>query len=82
LVHHCTKGATHHGEFELTLLEDILLEDLIGFGLIALLGFLPLTIIHLADRRPKLRLPRRASLSMIKASLLALLADWASTIHL
>ena len=56
------------------------MEDLIGFGLIALLGFLPLTIIHLADRRPKLRLPRKVSLGMIKASLLTLLADWVSTI--
>jgi phosphatidylglycerophosphate synthase len=43
---------TQHGELQLTLLDTF---ELI---LVAVLGFLPLIIIHWADRRPLLRLKR------------------------
>lgn len=52
--------------------------------LIGILGFMPLTVIHIADRRPQVRLslPRQAALrlSIIKTSLLVVLTDWALTL--
>jgi len=38
------------------------LVQVLEFVLVAVLGFMPLTVIHWADRRPLLRLPLRARL--------------------
>ncbi len=42
----------HHGELAL---EELELLDLVEFLLVTLLGFMPLIIIHWADRRPQFR---------------------------
>jgi hypothetical protein len=66
-----------HGE----LLQLIPVVDVAEFLLVAVLGFMPLIVIHWADRRPHIRLsaPKRASMrfGILKASLLVMLTDWA-----
>jgi hypothetical protein len=44
-----------HGEFALEQLEIL---DLVEFVLVTLLGFMPLIVIHWADRRPQFRVLR------------------------
>jgi hypothetical protein len=65
----------------LLIVEDTL--EIIEFLLVGLLGFMPLFIIHWADRHPRLRLPRfglpmRRLITMAKAGLLVMLAHWTS----
>ena len=58
--------------------------DIIEFAefiLVGLLGFMPLIIIHWADRRPRVRLPRMGksvwhTAGAIKTSLLIVIANW------
>jgi hypothetical protein len=68
------KGVFQNGEYQLI--------DLIGIILVALLGFLPLIVIHIVHRPVRMSLPRRAvwRLSAIKTSLLVTLTDWISSI--
>ena len=59
--------------------------DIGGFFLVAMLGFLPLFIVHWADRQPqKKTLPHRTwhILGALKALLFAEWLDWLSTIRL
>jgi hypothetical protein len=71
-----------HGELQLTHLLDI-----VEFVLVAVLGFMPLIVIHWADRRPRFSLPRpkrrlwRLAVTT-KTSLLLLLTDWSLTISI
>ncbi len=60
--------------------------DLVEFLLVGVLGFMPLIIIHWADRRPRVRLPRPRRLGRgawrmavaAKTGLLLLFAEWAN----
>jgi hypothetical protein len=72
----------NHGELQLTHLLDI-----VEFALVAVLGFMPLIVIHWADRRPRLGLPRpKRRLWQLavtaKTSLLLLLTDWSLMISI
>jgi hypothetical protein len=70
--------SNHHGELHLTVLDSI------GLVLVAVLGFLPLMIVHLTAERPGGRMSHLNQvllrLGIIKCSLLVLLTDWASRI--
>ncbi|MBN1678841.1 MAG: hypothetical protein JW966_01025 [Anaerolineae bacterium] len=54
-------------------------RDHLEFVLVAVLGFLPLLIVHYADRRPRLRLPhvKIKKTTIIKSRLLVTLTNWA-----
>jgi hypothetical protein len=70
------------------------LLDLIEFGMIMFLGFMPLIVIHWAYRRPKMDIRRSASrfgrhaarVTQIaltaKTSLVLVLTDWFMTIYI
>lgn len=67
-----------YGEFDLNLVLDV-----VALLLVALLGFMPLIVIHWASHDPRLRVMRPRHLSrlvqsvaIIKTSLLILLTDW------
>ncbi|NLX11858.1 MAG: hypothetical protein GXY36_19600 [Chloroflexi bacterium] len=65
------------------LVAGVPLVEALEFLLIGLLGFMPLILIHIADRKPRIR-PPRLSLphlsGVTKTSFLIVLADW--TFHL
>ena len=78
------KGAVSHGELLIIDLTDII--DLVEFLLVAVLGFMPLIIIHWADRRPHVYLPHlprwgrgawRLAVAA-KTGLLLLFVEWAN----
>lgn len=68
--HTLEKEKTNHGELQ---------RDHLEFVLVAVLGFLPLLIVHYADRRPRLRLPhvKIKKTTIIKSRLLVTLTNWA-----
>lgn len=68
-INAATKGEKHHGELLLNGSE---------FVLVALLGFMPLMVVHYADQRPQVRLPRRTLRSVVaaKAAVLVGVTNW------
>lgn len=75
----------HHGE----LLIDLLVVDAVEFIVMACLGFMPLGVIHWADKRRKFRRetlagPRRAVVPLValKASLFVMLTNWSANLPL
>ncbi len=78
--HTAEKGERSHGELLLNYG-----TDMAGFLLVAMLGFLPLFIVHWADRRPQEEpWPRRTwhILGTLKALLVVEWADWLSALRL
>lgn len=65
----------HHGE---------LLLNLVEFSLVAVLGFMPLIVIHWADRRPTMRLPQKrwGSIAATRTAMLIGMTDWFMSIVL
>lgn len=55
-----------------------LLLNLAQFVCVAVLGFLPLIVVHWADRRPRLRFLRTPlqALAAFKTALMVVLAEW------
>lgn len=77
-----TKGKLNNGEL---LLNHVV--ELIEFGLVALLGLMPLIVIHFTYRRPTRDKPRLSQrvirlTSVIKTSLLMFAADWLSNLQI
>jgi hypothetical protein len=68
-----TKGEKYHGE---------LLLNGSQFLLVALLGFMPLIVIHFADQRPRVRLTRRTQHTILaaKAAMLVSVTNWIVTV--
>ncbi|MCD4685158.1 MAG: hypothetical protein K8S97_04390 [Anaerolineae bacterium] len=52
------------------------------FVLVALLGFMPLIVVHFADQRPQVRLPRRTLRAVVaaKTAVLVGVTNWLITV--